>query len=210
MLDRLRAGLDPEQLWAKAQFALPRRFGRQLEVDVNVPLPLPSPLAMPASWDLRLSGSAVDLPKLLTYATGDSAFLHAAAGDATLELRVRDRHPTRVGVETALHDVAIDTPAGPSTYQRLGGQLVWTRSAAGWDAVLKDLRLRRGTADSPPTSAELHYQASGETTPEHWSGSADFVRLEDLFPFVTAALADTEMEATLPRVASGDLRNIVA
>ncbi len=209
VLDSLRGGLNPERLWAKSQFTLPERFGRQLAVDVNVPLPLPSPLAAPASWDVRVSGTGVDLPGLLGYAGVNPAFLRTALGDATLELRVRDSRPNRVGVQAALRNVAIDTATGAAAYQGLSGRLVWTRSSAGWDAALEDLRLRRGDREWPAAKAELHYRAGGEMTAERWSGGANFIRLEDLLPFVTAALAGTEREATLPRLASGDLRDIV-
>ena len=210
ILDRLQASLDREQMWATAQLTLPKPYGRQLDIDVELPLPLPSPLALPDSWNVRLSGTGLDLPKLLGFNMRDTGPLRAAGGDATLELRVRERRPARVAAEVALRDVVVGTTAGTTAFQRFGGRLVWTRSAEGWDAVLSDLRLRRSGRDAPATSGELHYQGSGEMTPEHWSGSAGFIRLEDLFPFVAAALAGTEMEANLPRLVRGDLRNVAA
>ena len=75
---------------------------------------------------------------------------------------------------------------------------------------MKKVRLRRVAATRRPTSAELHYEAAGAATPERWTGRADFLRLEDLFPLARAALAGTEMEASLPRLLRGDIRGVEA
>jgi uncharacterized protein (TIGR02099 family) len=207
-LDHLEASFDRERMSADARLVPPARFGRELDVSVESPLPLPSPLALPASWDVRASGAGLDLPKVLSYAVGGAGVLRAAAGDATLELSVRERRAMRVAAEVALRNVVIRSGAEASSFDRFSGRLEWARNMAGWDASLSELRLRRGGRDAPPTNAEIHHLASGEAAPEQWRGRADFIRLDDVFPLAVAALSGTEFEANLPRLAGGDLRNV--
>jgi uncharacterized protein (TIGR02099 family) len=209
-LDHMEGALHDERFTAEALLKPPARFGSEILFKVEMPLPLPSPLALPAAWDVRLSGSELDLPNVLRYANGDAGIVRAAKGDGMLALRVRDGRTTRVAVEVDLHDVAFGAGAETTAFQGFAGALVWSQSAAGWDADLSGLKVRRGAGDSPATSAELHYRTSGETTPEQWSGRADFIRLDDVFPLVVAALAGTEAEAKLPRLARGDLHNLEA
>lgn len=207
-LDSLEGSVGRENVRAEARLTLPGRFGRKAEIGVELPLPLPSPLAWPAAWHARLSGTGLDVPSVLGYAAGDSKIVRSATGNVSVEVEVRKGRAAQVAAEVALRDVVVGAGAKTTAYQRLGGSLAWTRDAVGWDAVLTGLKVRRKGRDSPSTSAVLHYQASDETTPEQWNGHADFVRLDDVFPLVAAALAGTQREASLPRVARGDLRNV--
>ena len=115
------------------------RPGRLMAADATLALPERLRAALSSSmsscrcrchrrWRCRPRGTR-DCPEpasicrsCLHFAVGDTGPLRAAAGDATLELRIRDRRPPRVAADVALHDVAVGAPERTTAYQRLGGR----------------------------------------------------------------------------------------
>jgi hypothetical protein len=52
---------------------------------------------------------------------------------------------------------------------------------AGWDAVVRQLVIRRGDRTWPISDGELHFRAATESLPAAWRAGARFVRLEDVY-----------------------------
>ncbi len=209
-LARLRATLEPDDVTVAVTIDLPGRFGRRLDIELNAPGELPSPLALPPSWDARVRGRGLDLATLLTYVLAEPPALHSATGDATVEVQVRERKARRLRTEISLANVTVGPTGDATVYERLSGAMVWGRTGDGWEAQLERLRLRRDGRDAPAAAGVVRFAQGGAATAARWSASAQFLRLEDLFPLVRAGLAGTEFEPRLPRVLRGDLHELEA
>jgi len=209
-LRRLQAGVRREHLSATLGIELPAQLGHLIEAQLALPLPLPEPLALPADWDAHVSGTAIELARLLAYVTGDAGALRGGAGDVDLRVNFRNGRWEQVAAQFSLGSVAVAGAAATTAYERISGRGQWQRVEGGWDASVTDLRLRRAGRDAPATTGELQQREAGEGAPVRWTASAGFLRLDDLFPLVRAGLAGTALEARLPRQLAGDLRDITA
>lgn len=205
-LKRLTVDLDRDRLAANGRIDLPKGYGRKLSVEFEAPLPLP--LAFPQQWSARVSGTDLDLVRLLGVTLGETGPLRAATGEIDLTVSYGEARLQRVDARLDLADVAVGTDAGATIYQRLSGQGEWVRSATGWDAVLGKLRVRRDGQDYPENNAEIHYQAPSGSRAARWRSRAALLRLDDLFPIARAVLAGTEYEPQLPRHLRGVIRDL--
>lgn len=209
-LRSLTADLRREHVAARLAIELPAALGREIDADLSLPLPLPEPLALPPDWEAQIEGRGLDLPGLLAWAGADGGALRAGAGDVGLRITVRGDRPAQLSADLDLKGLVVGAVAATAAYERVTGSGRWQRHADGWDAAVTGLRMRRAGRDSPPTNGELQWRAAGEAMPARWLASAGFLRLDDLFPLVRAALAGSELAQRLPRELGGDLSNVTA
>jgi len=209
-LRSLTADLRREHVAARLAIELPAALGREIDADLSLPLPLPEPLALPPDWEAQIEGRGLDLPGLLAWAGADGGVLRAGAGDVGLRITVRGDRPAQLSADLDLKGLVVGAVAATAAYERVTGSGRWQRHADGWDAAVTGLRMRRAGRDSPPTNGELQWRAAGEAMPARWLASAGFLRLDDLFPLVRAALAGSELAQRLPRELGGDLSNVTA
>jgi uncharacterized protein (TIGR02099 family) len=207
-IDRLRVELGTDSLQGSARIGLPEEYGGELRAEVDLPMPLPSPLALPAQWQARLMGTDLDLVRLLTLLLGETGPLRAGTGDLDIEIAVRDARLQRLAADVDLAGVGIGPDASLTVYQQLSGRGEWTRSATGWNAAIKRLRVRRDEREFPENDAELQFQAAEGAEPARWKLRAGRLRLDDFFPMVRAGVVGTELESRLPRDLRGDIRDL--
>lgn len=207
-VETLTARLGDSGLAIQARLKPPAELGRQVDVELRTVLPLPADVALPGTFELRIVGDEIDLPRAWSFGTGEPAPLAAAIGNVTLQASFQDAKARSLHAVLGLRQVQIGEGPGSLLYQRLAGRLAWSRVAGGWRAVLSDLRVRREGRDSPVADVALSQSDDAETGSERWAANAAFLRLDDLFPIVRALLSGTELESQLPEVLDGDLRGL--
>ncbi|MBM4196096.1 MAG: TIGR02099 family protein [Gammaproteobacteria bacterium] len=206
----LRAAIGRDDFSASARLEPPGDYGRMVEIDIAAPLPLPATLSWPQSLTMRAEGQSLNLTRLLEYAGRGEQAVRSARGNVAFELEVTDGRPARAAGAVDLRDVAVETGIGVTGYQRVAGSAEWRGSGGGWNLSVRDLRLRRQGRNAPLTQAELAYRPPEAATAERWSGSAPFLRLDDLYPLIRAAASALGRDAGMPRTASGDVRDAAA
>lgn len=207
-LDTLTARLGGSDLAIQTRLKPPSEMGRQVDIEVRTGLPLPAGATLPETFELRIAGDEIDLPRVWSFGTGDPAPLAAAVGNVTLQASFRDAKAQSLQAVLGLRQVQIGEGHGGVLYQRLAGRLGWSRVAGGWRAALSDLRVRRDGRDSPVADVALSHSDGTGAGGGRWAANASFLRLDDLFPLVRALLSGTELESQLPEVLGGDLRGL--
>ena len=153
-------------------------------------------------WQSRLTGTGLQLPRLMRYwKEYDGRF---ARGNADLDARVQVSHGVlqAVTVETDANDVVpvpgTSAATAAAVFKSISGKVSWTRDDRGWKVTGSHVQLARGTLVWPKTDFTLEYAtATGGTT---WSGSAGFLRLQDLVAL--AAWLPSDLSKDLPRLAA--------
>lgn len=204
----LRAGVRHDQLSTRLSLGLPAELGQQLDAQFVLPLPLPELAQLSGDWDVHVDGRGLDLPRLLAYVAGDAGALQSGHGDVDARLGFRGGRAQQAAATLDLRGVTVAVGEATDTYERIAGRAQWQRSAGGWDAMLGELRVRRNGLESPLTTGEFHKRRAAGDEADHWSLSASFLRLDDLFPLARAALAGTAFAPRLPQRLAGDLRSV--
>lgn len=206
----LRAGVRHDKLSTRLSLGLPADLGQQLDAQFVLSLPLPEAPLLPDDWEVHVNGTGLELPRLLAYAVGAAGALEGGHGDVDARLGFRRGRAQQAALTLDLRGVTVTAGEATDTYERIAGRAQWQRSATGWDAMLGELRVRRNGMDSPLTTGEFHKRKAADAEADHWSASAGFLRLDDLFPLARAALAGTTIAPRLPQQLAGDLRAVSA
>lgn len=207
-LEQLRARIDDDAFDAELRLRPPAGFGRTLALEISMPVAWPVTKKLPERLDLRLSGTGLELPALIGLLTGGTSALGSATTDVVLQASVRSGVLQELEGDVGLRDVVIGADGAGGRYQRITGHLQFARDDAGWQAALEQLHVHRGGQDSPPAEIAVGLLAGDATTAGRWSVRTTFLRLDDLFPLVQAALAGSEFAHRLPQTLTGDLRDV--
>lgn len=207
-LERLRARIDEDAFDAELRLRPPAGMGRTLALAISMPAVWPVTGGLPERLDLRLSGTALELPALIGLVTGGVPALGSATTDVVLQASVRAGILQQLEGDIGLRDVAIGTDGAGGRYQRITAHLRFARDDGGWQAAVEQLHVHRKGQNSPPAEIAVSRRAGDGAAAERWSVRTTFLRLDDLFPLVEAALRDSEFAHRLPRTLSGDLRDV--
>lgn len=131
----------------------------------------------------------------------------AGGGDVSAWLDVTHGEISRLMLDVALKDFVLPHPGADDTdeFDDLSLTAEWTRSAAGWQLALDDVRLSRDGRAWPRGGNSILRADSGART---FSMESDFLRLEDLTP-ILRRLPETDLrQRWLDLAPRGELRNV--
>jgi len=130
-------------------------------------------------------------------------------GDVRLWVDAADGEIRRVSAELALRDLTLAFGDGDAAkFVQLGGRVEWDRRPAGWRSQIEDLHVRR--AGGEWRSARISVEITGATKPQAESVlvDADFLRLDDLRPFIPLIPDPKLREALVTMEPSGDVSGL--
>jgi uncharacterized protein (TIGR02099 family) len=156
--------------------------------------------------DLRDIDLAVAAPALPATAP---ALPQAGNGDVSLWLDWRASALASVAAEIALDDVVLPRVLGTagSRYERIGLTGEWARTEQGWRVNVNDLAVTRaGRTWQARSATEIEYQGDADG-PRSFALRSDFLRLEDLTPFLSPLPESRLLSAWFALAPRGDLSN---
>ena len=177
---------------------LPAEFGRSLGFELTVKGEGIDTRQW--DWQARLTGTALQLPRILRYwKEYDGRF---ARGTADLDARAQVSHGVLQALSVDLN--ASDVTPVPGTpaasmagaFRSIAGDVSWSRNGGGWRLTGSRIQLARGTLVWPRTGFSLEYGT--DEGGASWSGSAGFLRLQDLTAL--AAWLPQDLSKDLPRL----------
>jgi uncharacterized protein (TIGR02099 family) len=162
-------------------------------------------------WRLSLDVQDVDLAVAAGLLPDSAVVPQAGRGNVAVWLEWRQRELVGGNVELALRDVMLPTVLGTSSssYDAIAFKGDWQRDAAAWHIGLRDVevtRAQRAWPASAETQIEIARDASGAL--ERLAVRSDFLRLEDLTPFLAPLPRSREVESWLALAPSGDLEDL--
>lgn len=158
---------------------LPPVFGRDLRFNLHIDGEGIDPQAW--DWRTRLRGTALQLPRWLSYVPAyDGKFL-AGRMDLDLQASGKDGRLDLVFADLDADNLVPGAQAFPTSaaggFRALRGRVTWTRSDAGWKLEGKRLDVERGNSAWPGGNFSAEYI---QGSPDSWSGQVGFLRLQDL------------------------------
>lgn len=160
----------------KGSVQLPPEFGHGLKFD----LAIQGQGLAPAGWDWHGSfqGTGLMLPRWLSYGPDEWQGLFAAGSlDVDASARAQQGALQQADLALGAHDLKRDGAPGP-VLGLLQGRFGWLRDASGWKLTGKQLHLQYGQSNWPVSDFDVGHVDG--TDGQHWSGSAGFLRLQDL------------------------------
>ncbi|MGB9430514.1 MAG: YhdP family protein [Gammaproteobacteria bacterium] len=157
---------------------LPTVLGQSLSLATTVQGTGAKPEAW--QWQTQMQGSALNLPRLLSYWPAYDGRFNSGVVDLRAALSGEGMHVDRVETVIDIHQLipAVGASAN-SGFGLLAGTLNWNRSSDGWNLIGSNIQLQRGQDLWPGSRFELHYShVQGASV--SWSGLASFLRLQDL------------------------------
>ena len=172
---------------------LPAEFGRSFAFKLKVEGEELDPKQW--VWSGSVDGVALQVPRLLRYwpeyagrfghgvvdLDGEMAADHGVLQKFTADVNARDMMPMAAPLDA---------------FQLVAGHVDWERNVSGWRLQGHKLQLQRGTSLWPRTDLSLEYGDDGKDV--DWSGSAGFLRLQDL----------TALASWLPEEFTPDLKRL--
>jgi uncharacterized protein (TIGR02099 family) len=160
-------------------------------------------------WRVSADIEAVDLAAAARLLPTSAVVPQAGNGHVAVWLEWRGRELVGGTVDLALADVTVPTAldAASSGYDRVALKGDWQRDAAQWHVALRDIDVTRsGRAWPAGSDAEIEVarDASGALT--RLSLTSEFMRLEDLTPFLSPLPQSRALESWLALAPRGDLR----
>ncbi|MEQ1802243.1 MAG: YhdP family protein [Gammaproteobacteria bacterium] len=187
-------------------------LGSGIEVTGTVPAALlPSrglPSAAPESlaWELRATGSDLDVARWLRVLANETVPLVSGRGDVDLRAAFTGMAPAAIDVELDLGPTAWDgVGTADNNFERLELQAGWQRAAGGWDATLQRFAVERGSRKSPTATASVSYRPPAGKAGGTLTAAASDVRLQDLWPVVWSVASTGLRRDLLPERLEGEV-----
>ncbi len=160
-------------------------------------------------WRVSADFEDVDLAMAARLLPDSAVVPQAGNGDVAVWLEWRSRELVGGTVDVALADVTVPTALGAagSGYDRIALKGDWQRDGGQWHVALRDLDVTRsGRAWPAGSEAEIEVvrDASGALT--RLALKSEFMRLEDLTPFLSPLPDSRALESWLALAPRGDLR----
>ena len=112
----------------------------------------PGPATTPdrMAWDVRATGSDVDVARWLRVLANEVIPLASGRGDVDLRATFAGTAPTAIDVDLDLGPTVWDgVAATDNDFEKLELQADWQRGAAGWEATLRRFAVQRDARSSP-------------------------------------------------------------
>ncbi len=165
----------------------------------------------PEAWKAYVSTQRLNLAALKQIPGMPALVPGAGVGSVRLWVDGRDAVVNRASAETEVRDLLLGYGEGePAEYDLISGRLEWDMLASGWRGRVEDLRVRR--RDSQWSSARIMVEKRAPTGRQEGDFfiDADFLRLDDLLPFVALVPGEDLRESLQLMRPSGDVAGLTA
>jgi uncharacterized protein YhdP len=207
---------DAGTLLLSASAEPPSEVGRRIELTAQASLEknsdptARSAVAFGGDWRIYADVEGIDLAVAARLLPSSVVPPQAGNGDVAVWLDWQRRKLTHGTIKLALEDVALPTVSGTagSSFDRIAFNAEWQRKADGWRAALNDVAVTRNGAAWPQNVTaviELGRDADGRI--ERLSLQSDFLRLQDLTPFLWPMPDSEALQTWLALAPRGDLRD---
>jgi uncharacterized protein (TIGR02099 family) len=210
-INRFDAALDDMRVTVSADIDPDAEYGRSLEVQGEVPLEIiatGADRAGDSEWNLQLVAKGLRLNKWLALARQSDLPVIDSNGNVDAKVDFLGTVPVHIGAGLDLAAVTFAQPDDTSfVIDRLAGDLDWRRTAEGWTAKGKGVRLERDSRRWPESSFAIAFAASDETR-QRIDVNASFLRAEDLLPVARLVAAEQLEKAGFRGVLTGDFTDL--
>jgi len=203
VLDNLQAVLEPD------------REGVRLEGRFRPPQDLAASASFWATTGntgvLRtyLGVTGLDLSALHQLPGIPAALPSDGTGDFRLWVDAADGEISQASAEISLHDLRLGFDEMESAeFVQLAGRVEWDRRPLGWGGRIEDLHVRRVDGEWRSSRIAVETTASSGREATSTTVDADFLRLEDLRPFVPLVGSEKLREALVSMQPSGDVSDL--
>jgi len=183
-------------------------LGRRLEVAGRVPLELlrdPQNYRGKERWQLQGRAQDFRLDPWLRLVDVRDAPIIGSDGTAEAAVEFVGREPVSALAELNVENVILTQPAEqPVSFDRISGEVAWSRDAQGWRASGEQVVIERGGDAWPAGAVSLDYR--GDAGPgAQLAADIEFMRLQDLLPVARTFAADQLRDAGVTGQLAGDL-----
>lgn len=165
----------------------------------------------PETWKAYVSTQRLNLAALKQIPGMPAQVPGAGTGSVRLWVDGQGAVVSRASVETEVRELVLGYGEGElAGYDLLGGRLEWDMLASGWRGRIEDLRVRR--QDSQWSSSRIMVEKRAATGQQEgdFFVDADFLRLDDLAPFVALVPGDDLRESLRAMRPRGDVAGLTA
>jgi uncharacterized protein (TIGR02099 family) len=211
LVDELELDISAELIEIDGELQLPESFGRQIEISAEVPRALiesgetldqESP-----EWTAYMAGEDLDVARLLDFGLAMDTPLQVGRGGVVSWVRFAGKQPLSIAVDLDMSDVAVgDSPETAINYQVIDGRFEWEARDDGWVMSASALQLMRDGNTWPESDMSLSFRRDAVTNHRFLKGHADFIRLHDIYPIITAVASAPVRESVLPQDIRGDIK----
>ncbi len=186
-------------------------LGKKLDVRGELPVALffaAKDVAEDMSWNLWLSAQDYRLDAWLELFQAEDLPIINSQGSAAAEFTFVGMRLVELQTELDLIDIELPRVDGsPALIDAIEGQVDWQMTDTGWRAQARGLRLERAGESWPQSQVELTFSETAEEQ-QVVTASADFIRADDLMPFVVAIGSEELRQQGLEGELSGDIRDL--
>ena len=135
----------------------------------------------------------------------------SGTGDLRLWIDLQENAVDRVSAQIELRDLSLSPEEVESEpFAELAGRLEWDRLANGWRGRIQDLVVGRGGSRWSSAQLMIERRGAGSGQEGDFFLDADFIRLDDLRPFVPLVPDEATRDALAAMQLSGDVTGLTA
>ena len=205
---RIRLERSENRVLLEARGTPPTELGNRIDVSIDGELVLDADDET-ADWLIVTTLNEVDLGTVADLFPEVPGLPHGGTGDLSLWLETVGGHVTQATAQVELENLQLAEAAeSGSTFDRLAVTAEWAQSVDGWSLSLSDLQLTRDGVRWPEiTNVGLRVTTSaGE--PQALELDANFLRLEDLSPLISALPVEQVADVWRTLSPEGDVDNL--
>ncbi|MCP4002443.1 MAG: hypothetical protein GY727_16195 [Gammaproteobacteria bacterium] len=191
-----------------------QELGQRLKVEAEVPLQLllePESIAADDPWNLFVSAEDFRLDPWLILANLKELPVIGSEGSVKAQAQFHGLQMTAIQTELDLEKVVLVQPsAAPVVIDWVEGEFNWRLVNGGWLAVGEGLQLGRADHVWDKTDYSVRYVKGSKGNAERYIAETNFIRVEDLLPFIRAIAPGVLADAGIKGSIAGDLKNLNA
>jgi len=208
---RLRLEREADSVVLEARASAPPALGSRIEVTAEGSL-IGADSGQGRAWRLFAELRDVDFSALSGLLPDQSSLPQAGTGDMSFWLDVAAGRVVQGTAQLELTDLELPAPGSADTaagvFERLNLTAEWRRIQAGWDVALSNLSVRRnGRVWSAVPSMELRI-AQDHSGVSEFALRSEFLRFEDLTPFIALLPQTPASEIWLELAPYGDVDDL--
>jgi uncharacterized protein (TIGR02099 family) len=205
---RVRLERSEDRVLLEARGSPPAELGSRIDVSIDGTLE-PQADAQTADWLIVSALNDVDFATVAELFPEVPGLPHGGVGDLSLWLETVGGDVTQATAQIELDDLQLAEAAETvSTFDRLAVTAEWAQSTDGWSLSLSDLQLMRNGVRWPEivNIGMSVTMSSGE--PQALELEANFLRLEDLSPLISALPVEQITDVWQSLLPEGDVENL--
>ncbi|NNC63221.1 MAG: hypothetical protein HKN84_00425, partial [Gammaproteobacteria bacterium] len=205
---RVRLERSEDRVLLEARGSPPAELGSRIDVSIDGTLE-PQADAETADWLIVSTLNDVDFGTVAELFPEVPGLPHGGVGDLSLWLETVGGDVTQATAQVELDDLRLAGAAETeSTFDRLAVTAEWAQSSDGWSLSLSDLQLMRDGVRWPEIANIGMNVTMSSGEPQALELDANFLRLEDLSPLISALPVEQITDVWQSLLPEGDVENL--